>query len=184
MQPFLLRILPFLVLRYITSICNLVTGIRYHFQRRSGSLSPKFNNLRCMLMREQFRDQSLITWSVGVPYGSCYLLGPYYLCWHLWNSSWNVKRSFTYFFCAMQIKEKEKTYKRLREENEFAQKVHIFLAPQMNSEPAFADWLMQSISEDWGRESPEAAEEIHGAPRTASPEVRQTVPTTEVSKKN
>jgi len=44
----------------------------------------------------------------------------------------------------VQIKEKEKTYKRLREENEFAQKVHIFLVPRVGSffEPAFADGLM------------------------------------------
>jgi hypothetical protein len=84
----------------------------------------------------------------------------------------------------MQIKEKEKTYKRLREENEFAQKVHIFLAPQVGSFLnllLLIDWW-QPMSEDWGREGTEAAEEIHGAARPASPEVRQAVPTAEVSK--
>lgn len=34
--------------------------------------------------------------------------------------------------CAMQIKEKEKTYKRLREENEFAQKVQMHSLPLDN----------------------------------------------------
>ena len=64
----------FLWARYINSLCNLVTGILSRFQRKSGSLSPKFNSLHCMLMRERFRDQSLIIWSVDVPYGSSFYL--------------------------------------------------------------------------------------------------------------
>jgi hypothetical protein len=51
----------------LNTVCNLFVEIPFLFQRKNGSLSLNYRNLHYMLMKERFRDQNLITWSVHSP---------------------------------------------------------------------------------------------------------------------
>jgi hypothetical protein len=85
-----------------------------------------------MSMRGRFKDQNLIPWSVILPVCSSFHS---LRSWEIWvDTSENIRlirRFHEPFHFAMQVKEKEISYKRLREENVFAQKVltniHLFV---------------------------------------------------------